>query len=175
MRNLNFGQPTRRKDGHVGARANVSIRGEGGADGHYSIDTHALTSTEVAAEVDRLHAFHDTRAARMDGLRAIQATPIEMGDATYRVVDATVRYPQDAAYCTLYLDVRQIVNGAKVKVAGFPLRLLYKTATEIPDDTTIVALITDAIPHETEDLNALHEEFIGKVSARLGAKLVANR
>jgi hypothetical protein len=167
VRKLNFGQPTRRKDGHIGARANVSVRGEGGADGYYSINTHGLTSSQVAAEVDRIHAFHDARAARMDGLRAIQAEPIAVGDATYRVVDLTVRYPTNAMHCTLYIDVRQMVNGAKVKVAGFPMRVPYANPSEMPDDAAIVALITAAIPHETEDLISLHEEFVSKVSGKL--------
>lgn len=166
-----WSQPTRRKDGHVGAHLKLSVRGEGGADGHYRIDSHGLTSDQVAAEVERIHSFHEQRAGRMNGFRAIQAAELAIGGATYRVVDLIVRYPVDAAYCALYVDVRQVVDDVVVRVAGFPMRRLYKSAAELPDDATIVAMVTAAIPAETDDLGTLHEEFIGKVAQKISAKL----
>ncbi len=161
-----WGKPARRKDGHVGAKVKVSVRGEGGCDGHYAIETYGLSSTQVAAEVDRIHSFHDDRAGRMDGFRAIQARPITIGDETYRVVDLAIRPAANAAHCTLYIDVRNVTNGSE-RVAGFPMRILYKTPAEIPNDAAIVAMVTAAIPVETEDLALLHRDFVDRVGAKL--------
>lgn len=171
MRKLTWSQPTRRPDGHVGATARVAVRGEGGADGYYSIQSHGLNSDEVAQKVTEIGTFHVARSGRMDGFRSIQAQPIVIGEATFRVIDLTVRYPADASYCALYIDVRQIVNGAPLKVAGFPKRVLYKTPGEIPDDAAVVALITASLPVETEDLETLHAEFTSKVTEKIDAKM----
>lgn len=167
-----WGEPSRRKDGHVGATLAVSVRGESGCDGHYAIDTHGLTSDQVADKVVAIGTFHAERSGRMDGFRAIQATPILIGDSTYHVVDIAIRYPTDAAYCSLYLDVRQIAGDAKFKVPGFPRRILYRTPAEIPsDEYIVVTMITAAIPVETEDLAALHEVFTNKVAEKIDAKM----
>lgn len=161
-----WGKPARRKDGHIGAKVDISVRGEGGCDGFYAIETHGKNSTQIAAEIDRVHAFHDERAARMNGFRAIQATPIKIGQATYRVVDIAIRHATNASHCTLYLDV---MNGRE-RVAGFPKRILYKTPGEIPSDEAIVEMVKAAIPVETEDIEALHNEFIAKVRGKLKKK-----
>lgn len=166
-RTVTWGKPNRRKDGHIGARASVTIRREGGADGVYTIDSHGLSSEQVANEVDRIHSFHDARASRMNGLRAIQATPLDIGGVIYRVVDLTILYPADASYCSLYFDVRRIENGRKVRVWPEPKRRLFKTPSEIPTDAEIVAIIRDAIPTEIGDLDGLHEAFTKKVNEKL--------
>jgi hypothetical protein len=171
---VKWGKPSRRKDGHVGARMSVAIKGEGGADGIYAIDTHGLNSDQVAAKVDEIGMFHAARSGRMDGFRSIQATPIIMDQATYRVVDLTVHYPQDASRCTLYIDVRQIVGGEKVRVAGFPRRIMYASPALLPDDETLVSLIVDAIPVEREDIVKLHEAFVEKVAEKVHKKSKRN-
>ena len=169
-RSEKWGKPSRRKDGHIGAKVDISIRGEGGCDGFYAIETHGLSSDQVAAEIERVHTFHDRRAGRMNGFRAIQAAPIEHGGNVYQLVDIIIKPAAGATHCTLYLDVRQIVGGEKVKVAGFPIRKLYHSPAELPSDEAVVALVKSAIRVETEDIAALDAEFQRKVNEKLKRK-----
>lgn len=165
MRQVKWSQPTRRRDGHIGARATISIRNEGGADGHYNIDTHGMNPARVAAEVGRIHAFHDARADRLVRFRALQADPLLIGDTEYRIVDLSIRYPPNAAHCQLYIDVRKIDVSSPVE--GFPMRILYPDIAAIPSNTEIVGIIRTGIESQNVDMKGAHERFITRVAAEL--------
>jgi hypothetical protein len=166
MKQIKWSRPSRRKDGHLGARMRLAVTREGGCDGHYSFDSHGMTSTQAAEKIASIEAFHEARAARMSAFRAMQSSEFVVGVEVYRIVDLTVRYPEDASSCALYIDVRRIEGKKKETVAGFPKLLRYGHPSDIPSDEELLSFVRAGLP-DIQAIADAHAEFTSKVAMRL--------
>jgi hypothetical protein len=166
MKNVRWSKPSRRKDGHLGAKARLSITREGGCDGHYSFSSHGMTSAQAAAKLVAIESFHAARAARMLAFRAMQSAEVVVGTDVYRIVDLTVRYPEDATNCALYVDVRRIDGKKKEKVEGWPKLLRYGHPSDIPSDEELLSFVRAGLP-DVQAVADAHAEFTAKVAMRL--------
>jgi hypothetical protein len=159
---VEFGKkPTRRKDGHLGTR--VKVRCEGTHPKTYAFDTHGMNSTEVAEKIASLDAYHSAKMARLRDFGAVRGVEFVVKGDTYRVVDCTIF---DAAV-TLYLDVRRIEQGGKMRpVTGFPIRMKYRDIALIPSNAAILNMIRESLPDDEEEKEA-HNLFVRKVREKV--------
>jgi len=153
MSHLDISNPYRRADGHIGARAVLRIEREDGWNQSYHFDTHGMKSAEVVAKASEMEAYHEQKAARLNGFREISGMEIR----GYRVVDCSIH---DNGV-TLYLDVRP-------KVAGFPIRVRCATIDAVPSNEDIVRIITDALPASETEIDDAHAEFVRRVNEKRG-------
>lgn len=156
---ITLSSPTRRTDGQIGARAIVDVKHADNWNQQYGFDTHGMSSDAVVAKVAEITAYHDSKAARLTAFRKIQGQDVKLGGAAYRIVDCTI-FDNGV---TLYLDVRR--DGAKVP--GFPVRIQCYEIGKVPDDETIMKLLTSRLPVEADEIETAHAEFAAKVSMKM--------
>lgn len=161
---LDFGKPSKRQDGQIGARAKV--RCEGAHPKTYAFDTHGMNSSEVAAKAREMSDYHDAKMARLADLADVRGHEFTVGDDVFRVVDCTIF---DQAV-TLYLDVRKIEqDGRMTQVHGFPIHKRCRSIDGIPSNAVIIQMMRDVLPNE-ESVQSAHEEFVQKVHDKMKAK-----
>lgn len=154
---LTLHSPYRRADGQIGAHARLVIQHDSGWHHTYGFDTHGMSVDEVTRKVAGIEAYHDVKAALLDGFRAVQGQVVD----GYTIVDCTIM----DAEVTLYLDVR---DGAGGRVPGFPLRIKCLSIERIPSNSAILDIVQRALPQPGEDIQAAHKAFVARLSERMG-------
>lgn len=148
---LSFENPSRRMDGHIGARATIALERADGWHQHYHFETHGMTSGQVADEIRRLEVYHAAKAERVERFRRLHGMVVTRG---FTVVDCTIL---DRGV-TLYVDVRP-------QAKGFPLRIAYHGIENVPTNDAILGMIAQALP-DVSAIETAHAEFVAKVEAR---------
>lgn len=159
---LTLVSPSRRK-GQIGALAEIRTEANGYTQ-TYAFNTHGMTSDAVVARVAELEAYHDAKTGLLVTLRGLLGTEFTVGDESFRIVDCTI-FDKGV---TLYVDVRNISQDSVQKVAGFPMRVSYRSLDAIPDEAAILAMTTARIPEPAAVIAAAHAVFVGKVTAKRG-------
>jgi len=156
--NLDFDKPSRRRDGQLGARANVRCGGRWPET--YVFDTHGMNSSQVAAKADELAEYHEAKMAKLESFADVRGTELVAGADTYRIADCTVF---DAGV-TLYLDVRKVGHRGSVK--GFPIRMKYRYLSAIPSNEEIIEIVRASLPDDA-DVKEAHDVFVKKVRGKV--------
>lgn len=160
-----WGAPTRHPDtSHLGARVFVEHR-HGGWSAHHHIDTHGMTSAEVAMTLGVFEMRHRKWVEVQNRVIALQGTTV----GEHVVVDCTIPPRHDDRGYTLIIGIRKL-DGSKV--SGWPIRINLASIDTCPANDQILSMVVDKLG-AAGVVAAAHEEFAGKV-ARLLPKNVAS-
>jgi hypothetical protein len=87
--NIHLSPPSHDNLGRHGVVARITTD-HGGWHGVYCFHTHGMTAEEVAAERDRIEAWHSRKAAKLTELAALIG--FDLGHGHFTIIDATVRH-----------------------------------------------------------------------------------
>lgn len=136
-----------------------------GVCGNYHVQTLGRTPEEVAAEVTRIEEHHQKKAVRFRSLSGLWGQEFKAGGARLVVTDATIR--EIGSDVELYLGV-SIDNGETLApLPGMPLRIIYATVDDIPDNGAVLDILDGRI-QEWADKQAAHQEYASRLNAVLG-------
>jgi hypothetical protein len=166
-----WGTPTRRQDGHLGARAFVKFSHKGW-DAHHHVDSHGHSSSSLAAHVSSLEEQHRVWAEAIDDLqRYTNYTFIYRGNR-YHIVDCTIpsrTSPPWELVIGLRRDANYPILGTEPdfqKVEGSPIRVRLASLSEIPNRHAIEDIVFAHI-RNLHGVSDAHAEFQAKVKARI--------
>jgi hypothetical protein len=163
--NIEWGTPTRHaKTEQLGARAFVPFT-SGNWTARHEIDSHGMSSGELADHLDVLQQRHDLWAETMDTLGEMLGVDVTVDGRIFRITDCTIP-PRPTERHILILGVRLVDGDALRKVAGWPIRIELKRLADVPSRETMVEMIESRLT-EQRSVDAAHAEFVGKVAAKL--------
>lgn len=158
---------SKNRRGHHGTSVQVAFdQTEGGWHHSYHFDTYGMTPEEIAARVEKIRTHHLKKCARLDGFASIQGSQITVAGAHYRLTDCNVW--ERGEDVELYLDVRE--PGAEQSPHGFPMRRVFATIDDVPDNGAILAIVRDELK-AGGDMRKAHDETLTRSKAlieRLG-------
>lgn len=141
-------KPTTRKVKFGQKAAHVSFTGEW--DGVYTIATHGRSEIDVAADVNALQLHHEKKSARMSGFAGSMAgRSLKVKGQSFTVTDCTIR--ERGTNVELYVSV---IDADGVRPLWMPIRKVYNTVDDVPDDQTILDMLAGVITAELANMAA---------------------
>lgn len=135
----------------------VHLHGESAGEwaGHYHVSTTGRSDVEIVAEVNRLHAHHEKKSARLTSFHSeIVGSTFRIGPSTFTFTDCTIRERGTAVEVYVAVDHR-------------PFPTYHATVDDIPSNAEIVSRVTEIIAAE-QTKKAAHADKIASVKALLG-------
>lgn len=151
---IDVGKHYRDKSGRVGAPVRLNLS-DGGWDGKYHFLTHGKNPAEIAAEVGRITAHHQAKAARLTGFQSIDRT-FKVRGTNFLIASLTV----DERGIDVELRLRVESEGLEVA----RIRKVFGNVAAVPTDAEIVQI---AVAAATEWLDG--EDVAASKTAALAA------
>lgn len=124
--------------------------------GHYVVETHGRTETEIVAEIQRLEQHHAKKSTRLAEFHTMAGTTFDVDGVTYTWSCLTVW--ERGTDVELYANA---VDGNGVQALRPPFRKVYATIDDVPANEEIAALVAQAI----RDKAAASQEHAAKIAA----------